>query len=69
MDFSKTGIHRYEPGYPARWVVTNTPKGWMVCEVCGKEFRVWMTSDALWKRLPRRLWAKLLCTSCFRRFA
>jgi hypothetical protein len=68
-DFSKTGLHRYEPGYPERYVVANTPKGWMKCEICGKEFRVWMTHDALWKRLPKRLWRSLICTGCFRRFA
>lgn len=59
-------IHRFESDYPRRIVVCRLPRGWMVCDRCQRDFRVWMTDDPLWTRLPPERHGALLCTRCFR---
>lgn len=66
--FRGSPIHRLAHR-PLRFVVCNIDTGWNVCEMCGREHRVWVTTDADWKRLPVRQRRKHLCTYCFRRLA
>ena len=62
------GIHRYVNTFPRRLVVnSNVSVGWMICQSCEREFKVWMTDTKIWRRLPRRLWRAVLCTRCFRK--
>lgn len=64
----RDNIHRHETNWPERLVVYNTEVGWEVCELCGKEHRIWIVPDKVWKKLPRRLRRRGLrvCTRCFR---
>ena len=62
----KDNIHKRANNHPERLVVAYTSKGWNRCELCGREHRIWITDDAMWKRLPRRLRSARLCTRCYR---
>jgi hypothetical protein len=62
-------IHGFKKDWPPRIVVENTDVGWMTCEICSREFRLWMTDDAIWNLLPQDLNRSLLCTRCFRKNA
>lgn len=61
-------IHKFVDGYPRRIVVTDaTDKGWMYCDHCDQQFRLWMTDDEVWRRLSRSNQALILCVPCFRK--
>ncbi len=61
------GTHRFEAGFPRRIVVlSHMSVGWNTCAFCDRQYRVWMTDDAIWKMLPRRMRRLTLCTRCFR---
>ena len=57
----------YHGDFPERYVREKSDRGWMYCDVCGRQFKLWMTTYQTWERLPtRRLQRAVLCTRCFR---
>ena len=56
----------FQPFFPPRYV-RHGPKGWMDCERCKRQFKLWMTPNVIWKELPREWRKKTICTHCFRK--
>jgi hypothetical protein len=52
--------------FPPRLVVQHTEKGWSKCDFCGKEYRIWMTHDKIWKESRKMAGRRpSMCVSCF----
>ncbi len=56
----------YHADFPERYVRDKSERGWMYCDACGRQFKLWMTTYQNWERLPRKLWPRVLCTRCYR---
>jgi len=67
LPLAASPIHRVVETFPRRIVATRVSTGWNVCDLCLREFRVWMTEDRVWRRLPVRFRGTLMCTRCFRK--
>ena len=61
--------HRPVRTWPPRLVWFYDHRGWYLCNLCGREHRVWIARDEVWRLLPGKLRRKALCTGCFRKHA
>lgn len=68
-------IHDFHTDYPRRIEVTPRVKmrtasgadvGLNSCNHCRQKYRIWMTDDATWEKLPLELHNTQLCVPCFK---
>jgi len=59
----------YHGDFPERYVRDKSDRGWMYCDLCDRQFKLWVTSYQNWERLPKKLWDATLCTRCYRQEA
>ncbi len=59
----------YHGDFPERYVREKGPRGWDHCDVCAKQYKLWVTNYQNWELLPELVREAHLCTRCFRKIA
>ena len=68
MDFTTKGLgFVHHTDFPERYVRERDPRGWQVCDICQKNFKLWMTSYQNWEKLPKSFRDSFLCVACYRK--
>lgn len=59
----------YHSDFPERYVMEKDPRGWDRCDVCTKEYKLWVTNYQNWELLPELVRDAHLCARCFRKIS